>query len=169
MGEETSQGITRRDLLRRGAVLGGAVVWTTPVVQTLGMGRAFAQTASPVDGGGKDVSYAVISWQCNGSTLKVKWEPGKGFSTSGALPDCGNIGGSYASSVPSGLSVEINPSNEACILVDVPDASAFQCDGGTATNVMGWVKAGSSSSSLEPCTATSLNFGQDNQSACSSS
>lgn len=168
VGEEVSQGITRRDLLRRGVVLGGAVVWTTPVVQTLGMGRAFAQTASPV--GGKDVSYVVISWDCNGDTKKVKWEEGKGFSTQGALPDCGNIGGDYASSVPSGLSVQIDPSDPACILVNVPAASAFECDAGTATNVRAWVKAGSAQSAgADVCTPTSLTFGANNQKACSGS
>jgi hypothetical protein len=167
VGEEVNQGLTRRDLLRRGAVLGGAVIWTTPVVQTLGMGRAFAQTASPIEGG-KDVSYAVISWECDGATLKVKWEPGVGFSTQGNLPDCGNIGGSFASSVPSGLAVQIDPSNSACILVDVPAEAAFECSG-TLENVQAWVKAGSSTSTLEACHATSLNFGANGQQACSAS
>jgi hypothetical protein len=34
-------GMTRRDLLRRGAVVGGTLLWATPVVQSIG-GRAFA-------------------------------------------------------------------------------------------------------------------------------
>lgn len=167
MAEQSNQGITRRDLLRRGAALGGAVVWTTPVVQTLGMGRAFAQSASPVDEGGKDVSFAVISWKCGDNVLKVKWEPGEGFSTQGSLPDCGGIGGSFAGFVPSGLSVQIDPNNSACIRVDVPAAAAFQCEG-DVTMVTAWVKAGSSTSSVEPCNATSLNLDQSNQLACSS-
>lgn len=163
MGEESSQGITRRDLLRRGAVLGGAVVWTTPVVQTLGMGRAFANTASPVDGG-KDVSYVVISWQCSGSTKKVKWD--NGFALSGNLPDCGDVGGEYADSVPQGLNVMIDPSNKACIRVDVPEAGAFGCD---VSNVQAWIKAGSSnpnSAGQDVCTPTSLLIGVSGQSAC---
>lgn len=45
MSETTNQ-ITRREILKRGAFVGGAVVWATPVVQTLGMGRAFAATPS---------------------------------------------------------------------------------------------------------------------------
>ena len=36
-------GISRRTALKRGAVVGGALVWTTPIVQTLA-GPAFAQT-----------------------------------------------------------------------------------------------------------------------------
>ena len=39
---------TRREALKRGAVIGGTVLWVTPVVQTLGMSRAFAQTPSDV-------------------------------------------------------------------------------------------------------------------------
>jgi hypothetical protein len=134
------------------------------------MGRAFASTASPVDGGDKDVSYAVISWTCTttsgSSILKVKWEPGKGFSTSGALPDCEGIGGAYADAVPDGLSVVIDPSDPTCILVDVPAASEFDCDG-TVSGVTAWVKAGSSESSLEPCKPTGLNLNQTGQPACS--
>lgn len=87
MGEEASQGITRRDLLRRGAVLGGAVVWTTPMVQTLGMGRAFAQTASPV--GGKDISYIAINVDCGSSQFFVKYEDGSGWENDpGQAPHC---------------------------------------------------------------------------------
>lgn len=44
----TSQSdISRRDFLKRGAALGGAIAWATPVVQTIGMRSALAQTASP--------------------------------------------------------------------------------------------------------------------------
>jgi hypothetical protein len=90
MSESQEQGISRRDLLKRGAALGGAVVWATPVVQTLGMGRAFAQTASPV--GGKDISYIGINvegCEVNGAPFFVKWEDGAGWEDSpGAAPSC---------------------------------------------------------------------------------
>lgn len=39
--------ITRRELLKRGALAGGAVLWVTPVVQVVGMGRAYAKDVSP--------------------------------------------------------------------------------------------------------------------------
>ncbi len=39
--------ITRRQLLKRGAAIGGAVLWATPVVQVVGMGKAYAQDVSP--------------------------------------------------------------------------------------------------------------------------
>jgi hypothetical protein len=44
--EEPSRGITRREALRRGALLGGALVWTTPIVQAIGIRPAFAQVPS---------------------------------------------------------------------------------------------------------------------------
>jgi hypothetical protein len=40
-------GLTRREALKRGAMLGGALVWAIPVVQTVGMTAAMAQTVSP--------------------------------------------------------------------------------------------------------------------------
>lgn len=39
--EDEQTGMNRRDLLRRGAILGGALAWTVPAVQTLS-GAAFA-------------------------------------------------------------------------------------------------------------------------------
>lgn len=44
---EPGSGITRREVLRRGAILGGAVAWATPVVQVVGMRPALAQAPSP--------------------------------------------------------------------------------------------------------------------------
>ena len=43
--------ISRRDLLRKGALLGGSVLWVAPVVQTIGIGQAFAQTELVSPGG----------------------------------------------------------------------------------------------------------------------
>ena len=43
--EERYDGITRREVLKKGAILGGALVWATPMVQTVGMAAAGAQTA----------------------------------------------------------------------------------------------------------------------------
>lgn len=39
-------GLSRRELLRRGAIAGGALAWAVPTVQTLGMGRALAAEPS---------------------------------------------------------------------------------------------------------------------------
>lgn len=51
---EAPQGFTRRDMLRRGAVVGGTLVWATPAVQTVSR-HALAQdggTPEPDDGEG---------------------------------------------------------------------------------------------------------------------
>lgn len=42
--EETKTGISRRSVIKKGAIAGGAVVWATPIVQTIGQGVAGAQT-----------------------------------------------------------------------------------------------------------------------------
>ncbi len=41
--------LSRRDFLKRGTVLGGAVVWATPIVQIVGMRPALAQDVSGCD------------------------------------------------------------------------------------------------------------------------
>ena len=45
--DEESGGITRRQALKKGTLLGGALMWATPVVQVVGMRPALAQTVSP--------------------------------------------------------------------------------------------------------------------------
>lgn len=42
----TTEGLTRRELLKRGAALGGALAWATPAVQLVGMSRAMASHVS---------------------------------------------------------------------------------------------------------------------------
>jgi hypothetical protein len=49
---EANSGITRRDMLKRGAVAGTAVLWAVPVVQVIGMTASHAETASGGGGGG---------------------------------------------------------------------------------------------------------------------
>lgn len=38
--------ISRRDALKRGALIGAGAVWATPVIQSIGMSRAFAAAVS---------------------------------------------------------------------------------------------------------------------------
>jgi uncharacterized protein YfaP (DUF2135 family) len=42
-----NEGLSRRQLLKRGAIVGGGLLWATPAVQTIGMSRALAQVTSP--------------------------------------------------------------------------------------------------------------------------
>ncbi|NND03067.1 MAG: hypothetical protein HKN91_09790 [Acidimicrobiia bacterium] len=70
--------ITRREMLKRGAVVGGTVLWATPVVQTIGMGAAYAQVPSPSCG------VYCISWSPTSTTNPVGgWMPSDG---TGCLP-----------------------------------------------------------------------------------
>lgn len=136
MGEEVSQGITRRDLLRRGAVLGGAVMWTTPVVQTLGMGRAFAQTASPVE---TRISFIAMNVNCGGTVFFVKWETDTGqFESSPAdnNPNC-MLGGAGTSADGDVLGLSVSIKSNGCAEVDFGASCTFVSGvvfgGGTCT------------------------------------
>lgn len=48
--EGSGAGWTRREAIRRGATLGGVLIWAAPTVQIIHMSRAFAQTTSPTPG-----------------------------------------------------------------------------------------------------------------------
>jgi hypothetical protein len=57
-------GLDRRQMIKRAALVGGALVWATPVVQSIG-GTAFATTGSPGGGGGQQaLSEVTIVLRC---------------------------------------------------------------------------------------------------------
>jgi hypothetical protein len=58
-------GLDRRQMIKRAALVGGALVWATPVVQSIG-GTAFASTVgSPGGGGGNGApSYVFVFFDC---------------------------------------------------------------------------------------------------------
>jgi hypothetical protein len=70
-------GISRRDALKKGAVAGGAVLWVSPIVQNIGISRAFAQSASPLPHG---ISFVAFRFTCGGQAYFSKIE----FSSAGA-------------------------------------------------------------------------------------
>ncbi len=47
---ETEVGLSRREMLRRSAIVGGALVWSVPAIQSIGMKAAAAQVAVPSPG-----------------------------------------------------------------------------------------------------------------------
>ncbi len=51
-GDTETSGINRRDLLKRGAVVGAAAAWTVPVLQIVSMTSAHADSPSSPGGGG---------------------------------------------------------------------------------------------------------------------
>jgi hypothetical protein len=80
MTEEQKQGLSRREVLKKGAMLGGTVLWVVPVVQAVGMSPAMAQVPSETscclkivdltaqgvagDGGSNDVSINITVQNC---------------------------------------------------------------------------------------------------------
>jgi hypothetical protein len=71
MDELEGQGLTRREMLRKGVITGGAALaWAAPVVTTVGLNRAMAAETSPTTtttavGG---LSYIAINFTCPGDS-----------------------------------------------------------------------------------------------------
>ena len=79
-------GITRRSLIARSAVAGGAVLWATPVVQSFAS-PAFGATGTPRD---KQISYLAFFYQCVGEPpvgAKVEIGPGGPMCQGTAAPE----------------------------------------------------------------------------------
>lgn len=117
---DASLGISRRTLLRRGAVVGGAMVWTAPVVHTLAGPASGVGTA--IDG----ISFVAILVQCNGVLYRMKWEVDD---TSLSLETGRKFG------IPDGDDLERNNPNVAD--GPAPGTSAFLNANGSITVVLG--------------------------------
>lgn len=105
MTDEQNQGLTRREMLRRGVVTGGAALaWASPVVTTIGLDRALAGVISPSECI-PAISWIAIRFTC-GTDLTVyyskfdgSWDSGPpdehpgcpGFSTENGV-DAGDRG-----------------------------------------------------------------------------
>lgn len=115
----SGSGISRREALRRGAIVGGAVVWASPVVQTIGMQKAYAQTTPAVT----DISFIALLLNCGGTTYRVKWES----DFTGGPDECGNsfaigdcnpadfVGTADVSTCPSGVTAAVNPNGSVTV------------------------------------------------------
>lgn len=129
MVEKPDRRLSRRETLKRGAVLGGATLWATPVVQSLTVQPAFAQ-ATPVPPGVEGPSYIamnvtcsglqwVLKLQCNG-TCEFEGDPGN-------FPTCGE--GDPPLFTPVGEKADgdtlgftfTEPDADGCVTVVVPD------------------------------------------------
>ena len=65
---DAALGISRRTLLRRGLLVGGTMVWATPVVQSFA-GPAAAQGTPAVD-----ISYVAVLIRCGATFYRMKWD-----------------------------------------------------------------------------------------------
>lgn len=133
-------------------------MWTTPVVQTLGMGRAFASTASPV--GGKDISYMVITWTCGEGEDQERFHTKlneNGVEEAGKTPDCEmSLTDSTAANLPPWVT-NVDAADGACVSVTVDDTSiSAGCKRGDIL-----LKAGSPQSTDNPCQSQPLKDGTE--------
>ena len=96
---ESEMGMSRRDLLRRSAIVGGALLWAAPTIQTVGMKAAAAQVGGPSPGS----CAACYCWSLNSGRVKKEF----GFNGAPNVPglqsaqDCAdfcNHAGAYSSS-----------------------------------------------------------------------
>lgn len=60
--------VSRREALKRGAAVGGAMLWATPVVHVLAVSPVAAQTVSPVPGPGPGPDQTTTTVDVRGTT-----------------------------------------------------------------------------------------------------
>jgi hypothetical protein len=149
---ETHEGLTRREALKRGAIVAGTL-WAVPIVQAVGMRPAYAATPSPI---GTGCEVYCIKWVVNqnyidGTTWGTKWTP-LGSSGNPVLscpegglnsvpPEADDIVVSYDSTEMQWV-VELPPN---CRLFGQdpspdefsPDGAAAKCNGGDDNHVPG--------------------------------
>lgn len=142
MNEETpqGQGMSRRDLMKRGAVVGGTLMWTAPAVQMLSR-PAFAQAPGSPGGQGDCTNLFRFLFNVNGSGTGGSFDTGNGdadckpanfdgitnvVSTTGAIPN--NHGFVLITMVNARTATISLPGN--CLLLS-GDAKAGSSSGGT--------------------------------------
>ncbi|MEX0698504.1 MAG: hypothetical protein WD354_02115, partial [Acidimicrobiia bacterium] len=142
MSEDQNQGLTRREMLRRGVVTGGAALaWASPVVTTIGLDRAFATVTSP----GQctpAISYVAIHFTCGTSgtiyysKFDGSWDGGAGqvaeqcggFDTSNGA-DAGQFGFSFS------FATGILTVPGSCTVIDIAVFGGNQCAVSSGVNV----------------------------------
>lgn len=129
MAEEldSNLGIDRRTLIKRGAIVGGAV-WAAPAITSVGS-RAFGQTTTgtPAE---TNISYILFNALCGSTTYRVKveedgtCEAGNTFSA----PDCADVSAGTATDAENaafcaGTVTTVNA--DGTVTVDLPDGCSF--------------------------------------------
>jgi hypothetical protein len=127
MSDENQAGLSRRDALKRVAVLGGTLAWAAPAVQTLRVSPAFAQGASPRPG--PDISFIGLNVECEDHTVSVpytiKYEGCEGTdcfeSDPGKFPKCDffTASGQKTDGDSLGFTAVLDP-NTRCVTIIVP-------------------------------------------------
>jgi hypothetical protein len=139
-------GMSRRDVLRRGAFVGGAgaVAWAAPTIATLGP-RAFAQTGTEEPGGPGLVSWIMVWFQCGTNYHRVKYEGGATGYSQDCTADKGNISSDGAEGASYYDVEQARVGNLTYVASCPPDVSVASADGllrvtvdGDCT-ILGWV------------------------------
>lgn len=110
-------GISRREALRRGAIVGGAVVWASPVLQTIGMQKAYAVT--PVV---TDISFIALLLECGTTVYRIKWDgdftgPPDECGPNFAIGNCpaGDLPSGTTADCPTGVNASVNPNGSVTV------------------------------------------------------
>lgn len=158
-GNQAADGMNRRDMLVRGAILGGAV-WATPAITTLS--RAYAQGSPPDDECPSGVTPSTFPYEVNGNSDTFTVPPGVtririhawggGGSGSGTGTGQGGGGGGYASTL-----LDVTPCTSYAVVAG---------SGGTGVNGAG--SEGGDSSVSGPGTSPVILLATGGQSAAQS-
>jgi hypothetical protein len=82
-------GLSRRDMLKRSAVVGGTMVWAVPMMATVAEARPTGSQPPPPPNEGATYSEVVAIVTCAAATYRVKYSP-QGDSPGAITPsDCG--------------------------------------------------------------------------------
>jgi hypothetical protein len=76
------EGISRREILKRGAAAGGALMWAPPMVSTIVMSQENTESVSPPpppDGRCHDISFISMIVDCDGTQYFVRYNAGTGW------------------------------------------------------------------------------------------
>lgn len=146
MADEQNQGLTRRDMLRRGVITGGAALaWATPVVTTIGLNRALASATSPGECT-PAISYIAINFTCSGNQYFSKFDSGgwdpftgnptveeqcPGYVKTGTGVEAGDFGFAF-NLVTGNLTVP-----GSCTVVDIAVFGGNECAVATGVNLVG--------------------------------
>ncbi|MHB1739503.1 MAG: twin-arginine translocation signal domain-containing protein [Actinomycetes bacterium] len=154
--DRPSRGLSRRDLIKRGAIVGGVAVWATPVVSSIAS-TALAQPAGsgvPVQSTGSNISWFAVVAKCGStySTLVVSQgtilscnNPPTNGDNSGAGSAWLTLVGGSASNSQGSCSVFGTP-----VVTDSGDTVTVSLAAGVAgCEIVGWVLHDGGCSSLQ--------------------
>ena len=128
---EGPEGVSRRSMLKKSALVGGTMVWAAPVVQSI-TSPAFAQGTPDTNGGTQDISFVAMLLDCSGSLYRIKFndgnvanpEYGQSFSVAQCNTQLGQDDPNVVDAKPTGVTATENADGSwtvnlgTCTLVD---------------------------------------------------